>query len=445
MADRLKEDFRTQIRTGALTPGDLILSISELSARYGINRSSVQNALGALEREGYLRTVHGSGIFVSTAFKKRQVRLFRAHYSAIGSLFEQIARSGPWEVVSAQAAADADVICCAGSRGHDLWHAGSVLALDSRLAEEPPAGEGWAPTLRENYMAGGVVFGVPIYGAPVVLFYNPALFERAEVPRPADGWTWPDFENSVRALRAVCDVEKAGVLPFHDRFSAYAPFFMQNGVELISSDPVQGVLSAAAQETIAFLRTIRLVAGGTLYWGNDELLARFLAGDSAMMLHSGTMFRLLHEHQTVPWAWAPLPGKRGRATITFSEGLHIAAGTDKPGVAWDFVRFCLSNASQNALVALHLPFPARLDMARAFIDRHGAGYAPLLDEMSRARPEHGAPGAGLWSMLGEAMSGWLDPRLTERDLHERCRAAAAAVDVGLRARRRREDDLVGYG
>ncbi|GLZ76008.1 transcriptional regulator [Actinorhabdospora filicis] len=61
---QIADDLRADIRTGAFGPGDRLPSESDLVARYGVNRRTVQHAFGLLIAEGLVYSEHGSGRFV---------------------------------------------------------------------------------------------------------------------------------------------------------------------------------------------------------------------------------------------------------------------------------------------------------------------------------------------------------------------------------------------
>lgn len=69
-ADILKEKILGDIAAGALKPGESIPTRHSLMRRYGNARATVDAAVGALVREGYLFSVQGSGTFVA---KPRQL------------------------------------------------------------------------------------------------------------------------------------------------------------------------------------------------------------------------------------------------------------------------------------------------------------------------------------------------------------------------------------
>jgi DNA-binding FadR family transcriptional regulator len=64
---QLADHFERAILAGELAPGELLPSERELSARMGVSRSVVREALGRLASLGLVRSVHGSGTRVAAA------------------------------------------------------------------------------------------------------------------------------------------------------------------------------------------------------------------------------------------------------------------------------------------------------------------------------------------------------------------------------------------
>jgi len=64
VADKLAEDLRKQIESGALKSGELILPVRQLAERYKISYNSVRKALEVLAHEGLLSLERGRGTFV---------------------------------------------------------------------------------------------------------------------------------------------------------------------------------------------------------------------------------------------------------------------------------------------------------------------------------------------------------------------------------------------
>jgi len=60
----VQEAIRNYIVENGLSPGDPMLSESELARQLGVSRNSVREAVKALEINGFLVTRHGAGVFV---------------------------------------------------------------------------------------------------------------------------------------------------------------------------------------------------------------------------------------------------------------------------------------------------------------------------------------------------------------------------------------------
>ncbi len=63
--EQLVSQMREKINNSNLRPGDIVPSESELCDRYNISRSTVRQALGILEKEGYVVRRRGKGTFIS--------------------------------------------------------------------------------------------------------------------------------------------------------------------------------------------------------------------------------------------------------------------------------------------------------------------------------------------------------------------------------------------
>ena len=61
---QLRNRFIYLIKTGYYQPGDQLPSVRSLAAEISINYNTVSKAYMGLERDGYVTTVRGSGVFV---------------------------------------------------------------------------------------------------------------------------------------------------------------------------------------------------------------------------------------------------------------------------------------------------------------------------------------------------------------------------------------------
>ncbi|MFC4105920.1 winged helix-turn-helix domain-containing protein [Micromonospora zhanjiangensis] len=62
---RLANELRIMIESGELAPGTKLPSFAHLQQEYGVASSVVRQAVLALEAQGYVEGVRGSGVFVA--------------------------------------------------------------------------------------------------------------------------------------------------------------------------------------------------------------------------------------------------------------------------------------------------------------------------------------------------------------------------------------------
>ena len=61
---QIVDNFRAQIASGILQPGDKLPSVRELAQKMSINPNTIQRAYRELEAAGYIQTLPGKGCFV---------------------------------------------------------------------------------------------------------------------------------------------------------------------------------------------------------------------------------------------------------------------------------------------------------------------------------------------------------------------------------------------
>ncbi len=78
---------KENIENGNLKRGDRLMSENELSRRFGLSRQTIRHATGALENQGYLVRVQGSGTYIGTGTVSSPVRREQTMRIAVISTF----------------------------------------------------------------------------------------------------------------------------------------------------------------------------------------------------------------------------------------------------------------------------------------------------------------------------------------------------------------------
>ena len=66
---QIVDNFRAQIASGILQPGDKLPSVRELATQLSINPNTIQRAYRELELRGFIQTLPGKGCFVCGALE----------------------------------------------------------------------------------------------------------------------------------------------------------------------------------------------------------------------------------------------------------------------------------------------------------------------------------------------------------------------------------------
>ncbi len=83
----------------------------------------------------------------------------------------------------------------------------------------------------------GRLYGLPWIAQPVMLYYNPAMFEAAGIDPPDETWTWDTFKTAAKAL--TLKDASGNVTQYGTSFNGWPPihmFIWQAGGEVIAPD-----------------------------------------------------------------------------------------------------------------------------------------------------------------------------------------------------------------
>jgi len=190
-----------------------------------------------------------------------------------------------------------------------------------------------------NYQ--GVQYGVPNSFSNVVLFYNKALFDKANVAYPTSDWTWKDIEVASKKIMALGKNIWGFYRPlsFHEFYKGAA----QNGGSLMNADRTAFTVNLPQNiEAVS-----RMVA-----WQNDSKIMPtdadmagmgdwdlFKSGRLGMIVTGIWAFGDFTANCPFDWDIAIEPGNVQKATHFFSNAYVVSATSKHPSEAAKLASF----------------------------------------------------------------------------------------------------------
>ncbi len=88
LTDRVKLDLMRLIEAAGLKPGDKLPPADQLCEQFSVSRTVVREAIASLKAEGRLRSLRGSGVYVSKPREAGAVPMFMAAPQEIGDVLD---------------------------------------------------------------------------------------------------------------------------------------------------------------------------------------------------------------------------------------------------------------------------------------------------------------------------------------------------------------------
>jgi len=234
----------------------------------------------------------------------------------------------------------------------------------------------------------GQVIALPADLDVLVLYYNRDLFDQAQVPYPAPGWTWNDFVTLAQALTQPLPEEgkQYGFYPAN-ALPDYLPFVAQELSALWGEDLLNP--QAVRLDSEPVMRAIQWYADLALTYEVMPTPAeqRRLTGDPIVLGRAAMWLGWASQRGgrsnglewKFPWGVATLPqGSTGR-TISIMALYVIPASSKQPADAWRWISFLSRHSEQNN----GLPVRRSLLESAAFREQVGADRADVFMRAAR--------------------------------------------------------------
>jgi multiple sugar transport system substrate-binding protein len=196
------------------------------------------------------------------------------------------------------------------------------------------------------------LYGFPWAVAPLYMFVNLDVLDRAGVKLPSLDWTWDDFSRICKAVTRGEGADKVyGFAYDPTTISGILPWVWANGADLFNADRSKFTLDQPAA-TQAIQRLADLLKAGylppeTVAATADINTRLFVNGKVAMRMGSAAEILSTQKVDGVRFEVLPMPNGRVKNTTVYkSNVVGIASGTKNYDAAWKFLTFLRGPAGQ---------------------------------------------------------------------------------------------------
>ena len=301
-----------------------------------------------------------------------------------------------------------DLFLAYGHQLADLVGSGQILPIPASY----PVASTFTTNLGTSLQVNGQNYCFPRDVSVLVLFYNAAVFDRADVAHPLNTWDWTAFTAALNATGDINNGFYGLVLDFD--LSRFLPFLLQSNTD---NDLWQGNDALTAVETFMdyYNDEVATTPARLDSTWNGEAFGR---GRAAMTIEGNWLVGYLAEnYPTLDYGIVELPaGSAGRGTTAYVTCWVVNADGTNPTGALELAEFLTSPSQTTAWANVSGNLPPALDQATAWVANH-AEYAPFVASLAYATPWTGGVGFTAKSeVVNLSMDMWYNDNMTTPEL-----------------------------
>ncbi|GIP30118.1 sugar ABC transporter substrate-binding protein [Paenibacillus sp. J23TS9] len=233
----------------------------------------------------------------------------------------------------------------------------------------------------------GKLYGIPAGFTTRVVYYNKKLFDAAGIPYPKDGWTWNEFQEIAKKLTDKSKKQYGfGARAENDTYDLQG-FVWSNGSSFISPDgkTIEGYMNSkeTAESIQMFGDMVKngsaVLTGGKGQQSGDDI---FKAGKIAMW-ESGIWPLESFKQAGIDVGTVEIPAFAGKPVkgVLAESALSIAKDSKQKDLAWEFVKYYVSNESIKMRVA---DLPVRQSVVNELKKDQDPLYKPYYTMLERS-------------------------------------------------------------
>jgi len=230
----------------------------------------------------------------------------------------------------------------------------------------------------------GKAYGIPLQLKTLAVVYNKDMFDKENIPYPAEDWTWDDYYRIAKALTKDLDNDgKREQFGCQDPMGGWncATWVKMNSGELFDYERGKSLLMEDAKTKEALRFVVKLhtetapSAAETDSMASRRGLAAIHTGKVGMGVIWSWQMRGVFMLKNFRWDVAPIPIPPAglRRQVFDAGGLYISSATRHPEEAFRFMKFYCGEKGQKVLGELKNGLPCHKEASGIFLSGPPAG------------------------------------------------------------------------
>lgn len=252
---------------------------------------------------------------------------------------------------------------------------GLLLPIDERIEKDNLDLSVFPKGLIDLYTVDGTLYGIPKDWDLTALWYNKKLFDEKGLEYPNENWTWDDMVEAARKLTDESKGIYGTATRLDDSQVGIYNTIPQSGGFVISEDRKKsGYDSAEAIHGVQIW--IDLIEEGLAPTLEEQadISARelFVAGKLGMIYAASWDITALMENEAIrdDIDLTVMPLIKERAAVIHGLSYAIAANTEHPDEAWEFVKYLAGEEANKIWAESGVVIPAREDVLDIWKNSH---------------------------------------------------------------------------
>ncbi len=286
----------------------------------------------------------------------------------------------------------------------------------------------------KNFYVDRKLVGIPFIFSPRVMFYNPELLKKYGCPEPLPGWTWDDFIQSVRKLRAL-NVPGTEIFNWGPYIHRWINIVFRAGGCLVSSAPFNPVeldspkTRYGLQLYTDLMRELKVTNDETVH---VDYINQFVSGKLAFMLSARESLANFRQSGFNDWKTIQLPLIVCGSDITAqaTDLICVRKSCTDLALVEEFVRFMLSEEAQDFIGMEKYGIPIRKSSALKSIDPESPRDMLFLSETNKISAQYNINSPEISSLIEDGIARiWRENLNLEQEIEHLAQAVRLFIKI----------------